>query len=83
MCHNRARAINSITSALPRPLAADDLDDPQQNDRANQRHQHGRNGDGVIDRPDAQERADEVPGKERADDPHYDIDQQSLLRLCA
>ena len=57
-------------------LAANHLDDPQQNDGADQCHQHGRNGDGVIDRPDTQEGADEVTGNERADDAYYDIEYQ-------
>ena len=62
-------------------LAADHLDDPQQNDGAEQRYQHGRNGDGIIDRPDTQQRADEVTGQECADNSLRRYRVSALLRI--
>jgi hypothetical protein len=62
-------------------LSTNDFDDPQQNDRADQCDQHGRKGDGIIDRPNTQERADEITSKERADNTDYDIEQCPLLRI--
>jgi hypothetical protein len=63
-------------------LAANQLDEPQQNDGTNQRYQQGWKGNGVIDRPDTHERADKVTSQKRANNAHYDIQHQTLLRIC-
>jgi hypothetical protein len=54
----------------------DRLYDPNHQDGAGQCDQHGQNGDGIIHCPDTQQRVDEVPCQERADNAYYDIDQQ-------
>ena len=42
--------------------AADGLDNPQQNDGAHQRYEHGREGDGIVDRTTTKQRTEEVTG---------------------
>ena len=60
-------------------LAADCLYDPKKYHRAQKGYQQGWDRDGIIDRSDAKQGAEEVTGQECADDAHYDVKQQALL----
>jgi len=71
---------------VPLPLAAaagERLIEPQQNDGTEQGYQHGWKGNGVVDCPDTQQRADQVTSQERANYAYHDIEQQTLLRIRA
>jgi len=61
------------------PSSIEESDDREQDDRSQQRDQHGRDVDCVIDCPNAQHGAEEVTGQERAKDTDDDIEQQALL----
>lgn len=50
--------------------------DCQQYDRAKQGHQNGRDRDGIIDRPNLEDRAEKVTSQICADNGHNDIDKQ-------
>jgi hypothetical protein len=63
------------------PFSKEELIDRQEDNRSKQRDKHGRNGDGIIDCSNAQQRADEVTGQESANDTYDDIEQQTLLRI--
>ena len=52
------------------------VDDRQQNNGTQQCHQHGWNGDRIVDRPDVKDGAEEVTCQECAYDGHNDVDQQ-------
>jgi len=60
-------------------LAADLFDDPKQNNGAKQGYQKSRNGNGIVDRANAQEGTNEVPGDKSANDANDDIKQRTLL----
>jgi hypothetical protein len=55
---------------------SEQVDDRKQDDGSKQRDQHGRNGDGIIDRPNVKDGAEEVACNKSAHDSHDDIDQQ-------
>jgi hypothetical protein len=60
---------------------ADCFDNPQQNDGTKQCYQHGWDGDGIVDCPDAKQWTEEVTSQECTYDAHDDIEQQTLLRI--
>jgi hypothetical protein len=54
----------------------EEMNDRQQNDRAQECYQHGWNSNRLIDCPNMEYGAQEVTGQERTNDSHDDIDQQ-------
>ena len=56
--------------------SSEEVDDRQQDNGSKQRDQHGWNGDGLIDRSDLEDGAEEVTRQEGAHNGHNDIDQQ-------
>ncbi len=56
--------------------AAEKIDNRQQDDSTQQCHQHGWNGNGIVDRPTFEDGAEKVASQECPQNGHKDVDQQ-------
>src|SRR5688572_13819663 len=63
--------------------ATKEIDDREQDHRSDQRHEERGQRDAVIDRADADQRRDDEPRQQRADDADDDVEQDALLRVSA
>lgn len=86
LLNNTARGLRGATSLcfhiiielplVPASTSPEEIDDKQQDDGSRKRQQHGRDGDGQVDRPIMEDGAEEVTSQECAQDGHKDVDEQ-------
>lgn len=52
------------------------MDDRQQDHGTQKGYQHGREGEGIIDRSDMEDGAEKITSQESSQDSHNDVDEQ-------